>query len=103
MSSPRRKRAKRRTTMFSLMRAIFSWTSWPTVSLGSFEGLLEQAEGGVVLLELALGDLLDHRRRLALGDGLGLVDLFLLLEGHGRHLLLGHVEGQRRGGGRNVH
>src|SRR5258707_8702155 len=57
------------------------------------EGLLEQAEGGVVLLELALGDPVDHRRRLALGEGLGFVDLFLLLEGLGRHLLLGHVEG----------
>jgi hypothetical protein len=60
------------------------------------EGLLEQAEGGVVLLELALGDLLHHRRRLALGDGLGLVDLLLLLEGLGGHLLLGEEEGHRR-------
>src|SRR5262249_39685141 len=29
LSSPTLKRAKRRTTMFSLMIAIFSWTSWP--------------------------------------------------------------------------
>ena len=67
------------------------------------EGLLEQAEGLVVLLELALGDLLHHRRGLALGRRLGAVDLLLLLQRLRRDLLLGHVEGGGGGGRGHVH
>src|SRR5215468_7480231 len=54
------------------------------------EGLLEQAEGLVVLLELALRDLLRDRGRLALGRGLRAVDLLLLPDHLRGDLLLAH-------------
>jgi hypothetical protein len=83
--------------MFSLMSAIFSWMSCPTVlSFSRMNGLLEQAHFGEVLLELALRDLLLHVRGLARGRGLGLVDLALLVEHVAGDLVLGHVEGIRR-------
>src|SRR5262245_6708253 len=59
--------------------------------------LLEQALVGEELVELALEDLLDHRRRLVghLGIGLGLlaVDLHLLLGERGRDFLATHARG----------
>src|SRR5262249_50376819 len=67
------------------------------------ERLLEQAEGLVVLLELALGDLVHDRGRLALGRGLRAIDLLLLLEGLPRDLVLAHVERGRGRGGCDVH
>src|SRR5262249_10620243 len=64
------------------------------------ERLLEQALLGEELLELALDDLVEHLRGLLLIGHLSAVDLALLLEHDGRHILAGHVRGIR---GRDLH
>src|SRR5437667_2183849 len=63
-------------------------------------GLLEQADLGEELLELAGHDLLDDLGGLALPGGLRLQDLALALDPVGRHVLAAHDLGPRR---RNLH
>src|SRR5262249_58909695 len=55
------------------------------------EHLLEQTLLGEELLELALDDLVEHLRGFLLIGHLAAVDLALLLEHGGRHILAGNV------------
>ena len=96
-SSPRRKRVKRRTTMFSPVLADASLTRSPTVTLSSLmNGCSSRQISAKNFFEPALHDLLDDRRRLLLAFQLRGEDLALLRDAVGRHVLAPHELGAGR-------